>query len=250
MFLSRYDYRRRQARFTPLLYVGCGTAALGLCAALFVVALLILPNPQAFVLQVLGFRSAGQTEAAFANQVVRSTPVLNQAAPVSQIVLSLPQIGQQTIIPDGERLQIDAGVDAVTAQQTLRAQTDEAGLLALCQQYSALCGEGDGQVRGVRFDLRPNGLIVYAEVFVSGLNVWQPVGIVFQQVVGQRLGVIGVDVGGMLLVNPPAPYSELITQAEEAINQLIGSLGATAAGTAYTLQEIYLDDDQLTLILR
>jgi len=249
MFLSRYDYRRRQARFTPLLYVGCGAAALGLCAALFVVALLILPNPQAFVLQVLGFRSAGQTEAAFANQVVRPTPVLNQAAPVGQIVLSLPQIGQQTIMPDGERLQIDAGVDAITAQQTLRAQTDEAGLLALCQQYSTLCGEGDGQVRGVRFDLRPNGLIVRGELFVPGLSVWQPVGIVFQQV-GRRLGVMGVDVGGMLLVNPPAPYGELITQAEEAINQLIGSLGATVAGTAYTLQEIYLDDDQLTLILR
>lgn len=249
MFLPRYNYQRRGSAFTPLLYVGCGAMLLGLCAAAVVVALIALPNPQSFALQVLGFRSAGQTDAVFADQPARTAPPLQQPAPVSQIIVSIPQVGQQAIIPDGERLQAVTGLDPVTSQRTLQAQADEAGLLALCQQYSPLCAEGDGQVRRVRFDLRPNGLIVYGELLIPGLNTWQPIGIVFQQV-GRRLGVVGVDVNGMLLVDPPAPYNTLVQQAEEAINNLLGTLGATVDGSAYTLQELFIDDNQLTLVLR
>lgn len=249
MFLPRYNYNRRRSAFTPLLYVGCGAATLGLCAAVIVVALIALPNPQGFALQVLGFRSAGQTNAVFADQPARTVPPLQQPAPVRQIVVSIPQVGQQAIIPDGERLQAVTGLDPVTSQRTLQAQTDEAGLLALCQQYSLLCAEGNGQVRRVRFDLRPNGLIVYGELLVPGLNVWQPVGIVLQQV-GRRLGVVGVDINGMLLVDPPAPYNALVQQAENAINDLIGTLSATVDNNAYALHELFIDDERLTLILR
>lgn len=249
MHLPRYDYGRRRSLFTPLLYVGCGAGLLGACAAVIVGALLVLPNPQGFALQVLGFRSAGQTEAVFTNQTARPAPTLAQPAPVSQIIVSIPQVGQQALVPDGERIQAAVGLDPQTAQTVLQAQTNEAGLLALCQQYSTLCAAGNGQVRGVRFDLRPNGLIVLGEVLVPGLNTWQPVGVVFQQV-GRRLGVVGVDVNGMLLVNPPAPYSALIAEAEEVVNALISTLSASVDGTAYTVQEIYLDDDRLTLTLR
>lgn len=249
MHLPRYNYGRRRSLFTPLLYVGCGASLLGLCAAVVVVALLVLPNPQGFALQVMGFRSAGQTEALFAEQTARPAPVLAQPAPVSQIVLNIPQVGQQAIAADGQRIQAATGLDPQTSQTVLQAQTNEAGLLALCQQYSNLCAEGNGQVRGVRFDLRPNGLIVLGEVLIPGLNTWQPIGIVFQQV-GRRLGVVGVDVNGLLLVDPPAPYNALIGEAEQAVNALIGTLSASVDGTAYSVQEIFLDHDLLTLILR
>ncbi len=249
MLLPRYNYGRRRSLFTPLLYVGCGAGLLGLCAAVVVVALLVLPNPQGFALQVLGFRSAGQTETLFADQTARPAPVLAQPAPVSQILVNIPQVGQQALVADGERIQAVTGLDPQTAQTVLQARTNEAGLLSLCQQYSSLCAEGSGQVRGVRFDLRPNGLIVFGEVLIPGLNTWQPIGIVFQQV-GRRLGVVGVDVNGLLLVDPPAPYNALINEAEQAVNALIGTLSASVDGTAYSVQEIFLDHDLLTLILR
>lgn len=249
MFISRYNYTRRSASVRRFVYVGCGAALFGLCAAVTLLTLLILPNAQGVALQVAGFRSAGDTRRVFEDQVIRPTPVLEQLAAADQITVNVPQIGERTFMLDNASLQAAVGLDSETARTVLQAQSDEEGLLMLCQQISVVCSSGTDQLRAVRFDLRPNGLIVNAEVLIPTLNTWQPLGVVFQQT-GQRLGVVGVDVGGALYTNPPAPYDALVGQAETLVNDVLSQLSASVGGNTYALSDVYIDDQTLTLFLR
>lgn len=249
MFVSRYNFTRRRTALAPFLYAGCAALVFGVCAAVTLVALLVLPNASGLALQVAGFHPAGDTSAVFSDQVVRPTPLIEQAVAASQITIRVPEIGERTLELDNAAFQASVGMDVDTAQTVLQAQADEAGLLTLCQQISAICSTGNDQIRGISFDLRPNGLIVNAELLIPTLNIWQPVGIVFQQV-GQRLGVVGVDVNGTLYTDPPAPYNALVGQAETLVNDLMYQLSASVGGNNYTLSDVYLDDQTITLILR
>ena len=248
MYLSRYNYTRRRNSTKVWVLAISGGLFLGVCAVSLLAIVLLIPRAGSLVIEAAGFQSQGDTSAVFEGQVAPFVPVLEMPISANQITLNVPQVGQQ-IVPMGNGITAETGTDTLLNQPVVQVKSDEAGLLSLCQQMSDLCSTGNEQVRNVNFDLRPNGLIVNAEVFIPALNSWQLLGLVMQ-LEGIRAVVRGVDIEGRLYSNAPAPYNDLIVQAETLVNTMLTQLSTTVSSNTYTLNSVYIDDQTITLDLR
>jgi hypothetical protein len=67
---------------------------------------------------------------------------------------------------------------------------------------------------------------------------------------GNRLEVMGVDVGGTLYSAPPGDMSQLVAEAETRANDLLQQLALNAGGARYNLQTVSIDDGTLTMLLQ
>ncbi len=240
---------RRSSAIPPA--VGCGCLSLVmLCIAATAAAVLLLPALPGLALQVAGFQSQGSTAAVFDSAAVPPVPQVYNASAPAQAVIELGSFGSETLSAGQYSYSIAVGSDASGGQLATVTFT-ESDLMALCLQRTTICGAGNGQVRGARFDLRPGGAVIYADVLVPQLGAWQNIGVVLRvDGSGRQLQAVGVDVGGALYAAPPNELGSILRDVESAANDTLRQLALSAGGSRYALEQVRVDDTSVTLILR
>lgn len=253
MRIQRYNARRRN-RF--LAGFGCVGAAIVVIGTLIATALIFIPLLPQIALQSAGFEPIGDTDTLFdaeANSApTEERPVLAVVATAvpPQVVISAGTYGDRALDTNNPAYDVQVGNEAGSDQQILETTISEAGLLSLCQQYTVYCTPNGNEVRNMTFDLRPGGVIVQGEFFVPDVNIWQSAGVVMQLTDTNRLQVTGVDVNGQLFAAPPNELGALIDEAEAIANQVLTQLTVEAGGIIYRLDDVFVDDTAITLILR
>jgi hypothetical protein len=225
--------------------VGIGVMGAGLIA---IAAMLIIPALPNIALQSAGFEHVGDTDAVFAEATAQPPPILEAVqSPPETVVIQAGNVGPQTI----ENVDTyDIQVGTINGQSTLQMTFNESDLLALCQQYSEACRANGNRIRNVRFDLRTGGMVVYGDVLIEQLNVWQNIGVVMRLTSDNRLAVSGVDVNGQLYAAPPNEIGNTIAEIETIANDVLRQLTVQAGGENFILDSIYMDDSVLVLTMR
>jgi hypothetical protein len=230
---------------TLALACGClgGMVVIGF-ALVAVVLLLIVPTAvQDTALQSAGFEPLGDTDEVF-NSTSQPPPQLEtveEAAP-PEVVIQAGSYGEQTIDNTGT---YDVQVGTINGQSAMQMTFNEQDLLNLCQQYSESCTATGERIRNVHFDLRPGGMVVYGDVYIAQVSLWQTVGVVMRFTADNRLAVNGVDINGQLYAAPPNEIGGTITEIETIANDVLQQLTVQAGMETYALQSIYSDDNVL-----
>ncbi len=230
-------------------YIACGclTVLIGGGIVLVLVSIFLLPG---IVLQLSGFQSRGDTDQLFS--AITQPPTIEITNPLptpAQVVLELGAYGTERLNTNLYDYTIITGSSA-SGEQVAVVTFDENSLLNICRQRSAICGAGNGTFRNARIDLRPGGAVIYGEVFVPQIGIWQNLGVVMQLTGDNRVAVAGVDVNGALYSAPPNEFSATINEVERVANEVLQQLVLDASGTRYNLTQVHIDDHNLTLILR
>lgn len=244
--------------------IGCGWKVVGCaffavfgsifaCAALYTVGALV-----PLVLQLAGMRSLGSTEDLFDAVTPAPTVVVQGASNPQRVTIDLGSYGQEALNVDPAAYTFVTGsTDAGT--QVAVATFTEQGLLDICNQRSTVCSGQNDRYRNVRFDLRPGGVVVYADVNAGIL--WQRLGVVLRlDSSSRRFNVLGVDIGGVTFdpaTLPPFLSQEVkdgiavaMVDIEREGNAVLNELELQTGGQSYTLSQITIDDTTLTVIMR
>jgi hypothetical protein len=246
MKINRLQPQKRINKFA--LAGGCliGMVVIGI-ALVAVVLLLVVPAIPDTVLQSAGFEPLGDTDSVF-NSTSQPPPVLEtveEAAPPA-VVIQAGSYGEQTIDNTGT---YDVQVGTINGQSAMQMSFNEQDLLNLCQQYSDSCSANGERIRNVRFDLRPGGMVVYGDVYIAQVSLWQTVGVVMRFTADNRLAVNGVDINGQLYAAPPNEIGGTITEIETIANDVLQQLTVQAGMETYALQSIYSDDNSLVFTM-
>jgi hypothetical protein len=231
-----------------LLGVGCGCLGITAAAIAFIAAgLILLPG---LALRFAGFAPKGSTADVFANVSPAATvEVLNPITP-AQAVVDFGTYGQQPIKTDASLYSVAVGQDNSGGQLATVTFT-EPGLMDLCRQRADMCANTNAQFRNPSLDLRPGGAMIYAEVNIPQLNAWQRIGVALRLDTSRKqFELVGVDVGGALYGLPSGELGDKASELARAGNDMLRQLTLEASGGRYTLSEVRIDDDTLTLILR
>lgn len=246
MYVKRYQPRPSRSPMTA----ACG--CLSLLAGGLVLAVLgfvlIVPALPTMLLRTLGALPLGETEALYMPLEAAPLPELTPGALPATLLLEIPDVPQQRLDPallPGELLN---GVAAGSAY--LQATYSEEDLLALCGQYTDICGPGGRDLRNVTIDLKPGGAILYAELRLPDTNLWQSVGIPLRIVDRRRVEVLGIDMGGALYSLPPGTLEQMVSQATARANEALTQLVLRTGSTTFRLNAVYADDTTLTIIMR
>lgn len=230
----------------------------GLCGCLVVISLLVIlvgaaavlvivPMLPGFALQVAGFVPAGRTDQVFAgsgqpNNVTLDNPVSAGSARLlagSGLSWSIP-VGTGSVQTGGNQ-----GVPAAVVRLT------ETELMMLCQTQTTFCAGGNDAFRNARVDLRPDGAVIYADVYLRDLGLWQPAGVVLRlDASRQQFNIVGVDVGGMLYAIPEGTLGDQVRRIAEEGNAALRGLAVEVGGGRYLLQTLAVDDTSITALLR
>lgn len=253
--VQRYNYSRRNGWFLGLGCLGAGIlGVVFLCTALYMFGLL---TP--LVLRVGGVERVGDTDEIFAQNTPVPTAVVQNPANPPRVAFDLGQFGQENITTDPRSYTVttgfnEAGLNVATATFT------EAGLVSLCNERSSVCSpSGEAGYRNARVDLRPGGAVVYVEVN-AGL-FWQRIGIVFGvDPMFTRLNIVGVDIDGSTYDPNTLPaylpgdvrrsINTALDEVDRVVNQIVQDMAINTGGQIYRLQDIQVNDDLLTLVLR
>lgn len=248
MRIRRYGYRRGNRA----VWLGCAAVVVASLVICGVSALLLLPSllPQAG-LAIAGFEQAGSTNSVFSQNQAQPIPtvqVQNAAVP-AQVVVDAGSYGTFTI--DNSAINAVVG-ESAGGGQVATVTFDEGQLLALCQQRTVLCSEGDGRVRRATIDLRPGGAVINGEFYVPQVGVWQRAGLVLTlNSTTAQFDVAGIDVGGVLYNVPEGSIGDSVDRIVQTGNAILREVAVSAGGSSgLQPSEIYADDRQLTLILR
>lgn len=248
MSVQRYDYRRnRRIQF------GCGCVGLFgfsvimIFAGIYAFSGILLP----IVFQIAGVNRIGDTDDIFAQVAPAPTLApLQNAIVQSQAVASLGELGTQQLNSTSSYTvttgNTDSGAQIVTAQFT------EIGLLELCNQRDNFCTNGNGRFRNINFDLRPSGIVVYADVDTSILG-WQRMGIVLRlDNTNTRVEVIGIEYSGSVYDPNSIPFDlgTTIDDIEQTGNDILQQAALTTGGSNYRLSYMIVDDNTLTVVMR
>ncbi|MCA9912584.1 MAG: hypothetical protein KC496_04530, partial [Anaerolineae bacterium] len=161
------------------------------------------------------------------------------------IVVQAGDYGRQTI----DTSQVDVQIGDSGGVTTMQVAFSESDMRSICQQYSVICTPSGSPVRNATFNFRPGGMVVNGEFFVEQVGIWQAIGVVLR-VSGNQLVFEGVDVNGQLFAVPPDELGSLVAEVENTANDLLRQLTVQASGETFTLRELYIDDVNLTLVLR
>lgn len=243
---------RATRRSSPLPLVGCGCAGILIGGTLVVVLALVvlLPALPGLAVRFAGFTPIGSTSGVFA--AAPPPPEMQVQNPVApgDAVLNLGSYGTQPLSADARYYSVTTGTSAAGAPVALVTFTENS-LMELCHQRTDICSNTNSQYRNVRLDLRPGGAVVYADLRLPELGIWQAVGVALRlDASGRQFEVAGVDVGGTLYDLPPSGLGEQVAQIAAAGNDLLRQLELIAGGGRYTLSQVYIDDTTLTLLLR
>jgi hypothetical protein len=242
---------QRPAGRSKLPYIGVGCAiVLAICLITTVVgAIFLLPRLPEIVLQIGGFQPEGETDAVFAN--VTPIPTIQIENPVvpSQALIDLGSYGSEPLNPSRYEYMLNVG--EVSGGQLATLTFTETSLMALCAQRTTVCSGTGGVYRNGRIDLRPQGAVIYADVYVAQLGSWQNLGVVMRlDSTNRQLQVIGVDLNGTLFSAPPTELGTIVRDIEQTGNDILRQVALEANNERYLLSEIRIDDTTLTLIMR
>lgn len=180
-----------------------------------------------------------------------TTPTPNPIQPLSSIEIAIYFLAEPRIFYEDEiftnRLERRGGEDKPI---TYFIEYDEVGLNQYLNYWFGFWAESDGQIRNIRFDLKPAGLIVYADV-----DLWlrqQRVGIVFVlDSSGRQFAFKGVDIGGELFTQPPTgALANYIHYLESQGNLALSDLRFLDPAGTLTIHQIYLDEDFVQIIAK
>lgn len=243
---TKFTVQRRPRRMMSLGCLALFASALVICG---IGALLLISIVPRLGLQAAGFAVVGDTETVFdaAPPVIPTVQMQNPVIP-AQVVIETRDYGSFNL--DSRQSQLQMG-EALSGGQVATVIFNEAQLLALCQQRTRACGTGDSRIRNATIDLRAGGAVIYADVMVPTLNVWQRAGIVLRiNPSTAQITVAGVDYNGVLYQAPPGELQALVAQVEQTANAVLRDAVVNANGASLRLSEIHADDQQLTLVLR
>ncbi|MDX2162736.1 MAG: hypothetical protein SF162_15560 [bacterium] len=247
MQVQRVSRQRRSG--LPLAACGC-LGLLGIVGVAVVVGLVVLlPALPGIAAQIAGFAPSGSVESAF-SAPPPAAPVIQEAQPVEQVTINLGDYGVQVI--QNEPTLYDFTIGTAGGTNAAAVTFTEAGLLDLCRQRTTLCANQNPQIQNVALDLRPNGMVVYADATLPQLGgASQRLGAVLRvDGSGRRLTFVGLDIDGALFVNPPGELAGLVDQVEAGANDLLNTLTVQASGVPYALVRIIIDDTTATLFLQ
>lgn len=242
---------RRQSRSCSVITCGCLSLLTALLVAAVVGVIILRPSLANIAAQVMGFSQHGSTDVLF--QDVTPIPTIQLQNPVQppQFTVDAGQYGSQSLSNNSGLYQVEVGSDASGAQAAVVTFT-EAGLQELCQQRSQVCGPTNPRYRNARIDLRPGGVVIYADVVIPELgNLEQMVGAVLRlDASGQRFEFAGVDISGIVYNVPPESFGATVSDLESKGNDLLNQLRLDAAGGQFTVSQVSIDDGTLTVLLR
>ena len=253
MYEQRRIERRRRGPSLLGCLAGClfGLIALGIVGVIAVVVL--LPRMPGLAARVVGLNSQGQTAALFTAATSAPQIQLQNAGKPEQVSVNLGEYGgEQTL--DTSAYDVQVGEDS-TGRQTAVAAFTEADLLAICRQRSPLCNGSDPRFQNPRIDLRPGGVVFYADASIPtqyNVTLTQTVGIVMTlDASGKQFQFAGIDLGGELFTDPPEQFADTVDRMQQGANDLLTQVTVDAgSGQALTVSEIAIDDSELTLVLR
>jgi hypothetical protein len=211
------------------------------CVGAIVVLLPMLPG---LALRFAGFSPAGSTEQVFSGVVAAPTVQLENAVGIPDASVNLGEYGTVD-------LPATVAVGNTSGGEAAVVEFSESQLMNLCYERSTVCAGGNGQVRNAQVDLRPGGGVVYADVYLRDVGIWQNVGAVFRlDSSGRQLEVVGVDVGGTLYSLPASVLGEQVQQALDEGNALLNQAVLEAGGGQYRLADVQINDQSITLVMR
>jgi len=243
---------QRPAGRSSLPYIGVGCIIiLGICLIVTIAgAIFLIPRLPEIMLQIGGFQPEGETDAVFANVTPIPTIQVDNSITVSQAVIDLGNYGSEALNPSRYEYTLNIGTSASSGQLATLNFT-ETSLMALCAQRTTVCSGTGGVYRNGRIDLRPQGAVIYADVYVAQLGSWQNLGVVMRlDSTNRQLQVIGVDLNGTLFAAPPTELGTIVRDIEQTGNDILRQVALEAEGERYLLSEIRIDDTTLTLIMR
>jgi hypothetical protein len=241
MRVRRYRYRRQGCGIS----CGCLSLVIGGVVVAVVVILILIPALPGIAVRLMGFSPVGDTGDVFARVTPVAPPQLESAVTLPQVSLDLGTYGLQALPQTGA---VTVAVD--NSRGIAVASATESGLIDLCYQVNAACADGNGRYRNPRIDLRPGGAVVYVDVRVPTIGIWQTAGIVLRLRGAAQFEVAGVDVNGVLYEAPPNNLGDIVSEVERIGNDVLRQLTLRAGGGNYTLSEVYIDDTTATLVLR
>lgn len=222
-----------------------GMLIIALCGLLL---LILLPRLPDLVMSVAGFQRAGETSSVFVESMPTLAPLTN-STPLSQtLVIQAGSYGQQPIDP-ASSLDVQIGTSSDGTQE-IRLSLAESDLVTICQQVSTICTTAGDPVRGVTFDLKAGGMIVYGDFYIEAASIYQRAGVVLRINEFNQFTIAGVDINGSLYTDPPATIAGLIAEAERTANDILRQFVIQADADTYSLRTLYADEASLTLILR
>lgn len=253
LMTTRYIERPgRSGRRSSLLPLACG------CLAGFVILFGIVVMAGVFFLPnilsgIAGLTPRGDTGQVLGDVTPQPTLVLQNPTDVPQVTVDLGSFGQQTLDTNPQLYNFTVGTSA-DGQPSAVAAFTEAGLMDLCHQRSTFCSPNspDPRFRNARIDLRPGGAVVYIDTTLPQFqNIPIPVGVVVRwDSPTHRAVVEGVDIGGQVYTAQQQSLAEIIFTVEQQMNDLIQQLAVQVGGGRYTISEVMVDDNTLTLVLR
>lgn len=238
----------RQSTFPVGGFCGC-LAVVSLLVVLVGAAavLIIMPILPGFALQVAGFVPAGRTDEVFVGNLQPVNVTLDN--PLSAVSASLQTgSGLSWSIPT------DTGSVQIGGQQGVPVaaiRLSETQLMTLCQTQTTFCAAGNDAFRNIRVDLRPDGAVIYADIYLRDLGLWQPAGLVLRLGASrQQFDIAGVDVGGTLYAIPEGTLGDQVRKIAQEGNAALRGLAVEVGGGRYLLQSLSIDDTSITALLR
>ncbi len=227
----------------------CGCLAFTAAAALVVgmaVVLIVVPRLPELALRAAGFTQMGSTSNVFTNRPVQPSVTLNNTVTVPDARLNLGSLGEQSVSAVGANAVVGESSIGRAAAVTLT----EANLMDLCRQRSAICAGGNGQYRNARIDLRPGGAVIYGDIYIPDIGLWQSLGVVAQvDASGRQIQVLGVEVGGQLYSLPAGTITKRVNDLVTQVNTALMQFSLDTGGGQYGLFTLEVTDDALTVVL-
>ncbi len=224
---------------------GCLAGISILAVVMCIGAVLVLgPMLPGLALRFAGFSPAGNTEQVFSGVVAVPTVQLENAVGIPDATVNLGEYGEVAI-------PAPVAIGNTGGGQAAVVEFSESQLMNLCYERSTVCTGGNGQIRNAQLDLRPGGGVVYADVYLRDVGLWQNVGAVFRlDSSGRQLEIVGVDVGGTLYSLPANALGEQVRQALDEGNALLNEAVLEAGGGQYRLADVQITDQSITLVMR
>lgn len=241
--------RTQGTKTLPMLTCGC-LGVFGVCLVAAVIGVVaLLPNLPGIAAQVIGFTPNGSVDSVFVNPPAPA-PELQNPVVVDQAIVNLGEYGEQAI--NNAPMLYTFTVGTTAGVESASVTFTENGLLELCRQRTTICLNQNPTYQNVALDLRPGGLVAYADATLPQLGgVTQRLGVVLQvDMTGRRLEFVGLDINGSLFTNPPPELSTLIAQLEQDANTILTGLSVEMAGSQYSLSRITIDDTMAVLFLQ
>lgn len=206
-----------------------------------------------------GLQPRGQTDAYLSQFSASNQPVpMSDAGQLTddEAAQALDAVTIEIWFLDGPTTFYD---DEIFAERLERSQTPEDGLVYLIEfdeagvnQYlNYWFGGGiESGLENVWFDLKPGGIVMYADVDLNGQ--WQRSGAVFHLDETQRQFVFdGVDIDGQLYAAPPyGPVAESFTLLEKSGNRALRELKFVDADGELYIEQIVLSEDGAVILAR